>query len=124
MTTAIWDDRVHQACLLRKARRVTDLSQARAYIVEDAAAPPRMMGLAASLVGGLVLSIAYFVSPPGPAIQYCRAIGQRRALWISPACQEAAPKAIDLIKTVSARSDSEWRSIGPAEYPAGPPRPR
>ena len=35
---AHWDDRVQQACLLRKARRVTDLSQARAYIVEDAAA--------------------------------------------------------------------------------------
>ncbi|MFM7982575.1 MAG: hypothetical protein ACKPKO_24960, partial [Candidatus Fonsibacter sp.] len=26
-----WDNRVQQACLLRKARRVTDISQARAY---------------------------------------------------------------------------------------------
>ncbi|MFM7987662.1 MAG: hypothetical protein ACKPKO_50950, partial [Candidatus Fonsibacter sp.] len=69
-----------------------------------------------SLVGGPVLSIAYFVSPPGPAIQYNRALGQRRALWISPACEEATPKTIDLIKTVSARSDSEWRSIGPADF--------
>ena len=114
---AHWDDRLRQAFVSRKARRVTDLSQAQAYVVEDAAAPPRMIDLAASLVGGLVLSIAYFVNPPGPAVQYGRAlIGQRRALWISRACQEAAPKTIDLIKTVSARSDSEWRSMGPAEF--------
>ena len=116
MGDAHWDERLRRACVLHKARRVTDLSQARAYIVEDVAAPPRMIDLAASLVGGLVLSIGYLVDPPGPAIQYSRALGQRRTLWISSACQEAAPKTINLIKNDAA--NSEWHFVGHGSFRA------
>ena len=81
-----------------------------------------MVGLAASMIGGFVVSLQYFTHPPGPAIQYARALNCNRWLGISHACKESATKTIDLMLRLIADARSgtaagcKWRLLDKDEF--------
>lgn len=94
-----WNELMRKTFLGGQLRRELRLGVALAFVVRDAATPPRMIDLAASLVGGIVVSVAHMARPPGPILRYGRALSQKRALWISPGVRDQAPKTIELIRT-------------------------
>jgi len=65
-----WDELTQTTFLGCALLRVPQLATAHAFVVQDVAAPPRLMALAASLGGGLVASVALIARPPGPIIRY------------------------------------------------------
>jgi hypothetical protein len=117
---ADWDGLIQRTFCSCALRRVPHLSTARSFVVRDVAAPPRMINLAASLSGGLVASVAHIARPPGPIIRYGRALGQKRALWISSGARNMSPKTIDLIRTAvthatATTAGTRWTLISQAE---------
>jgi len=116
-----WTVPLQRALRMRQVLRETEFSRARVFVVADVASPPRLVGLAASLVGGLLVSTAYFVNPPGPALRYNRALRLLRRVWISDGVCEASPLAIKLIKQAveTAKLDlrgTRWQFIDRAEF--------
>jgi hypothetical protein len=116
-----WTVPLQRALRMRHVLRETEFSRARVFVVKDVASPPRLVGLAASLVGGLVVSTAYFVNPPGPALRYNRALRLLRRVWISDGVWEASPLAAKLIKqsVQTAKLDlrgTRWQLIDRAEF--------
>jgi hypothetical protein len=75
---ADWTAPLQHALGMRRVLRETELSRARVFVVKDVTAPPRLVGLAASLIGGLVVSTAYLLNPPGPVLHYDRALRLNR----------------------------------------------
>ena len=100
---------LQRALRMRQALRETYFSRARVFVVLDVASPPRLLGLAAPLVGGLVVSTAYFVNPPGPALRYNRALRLLRWVGISERVCAAWPLATQLIKQVVATGKLDLR---------------
>ena len=118
---ADWDGDVQRGFATRSALRVTLLWHAQAFAVQDVTSPPPMVGLAASMIGGFVVSIPYFTRPSGPGIQYARALSCNRWVWISQACKESAPKTVDLrLRLIAdARSSTagcKWRLLDKDEF--------
>jgi hypothetical protein len=116
-----WTGPLQRALRMRQVLRETDFSRARVFVVQDVASPPRLVGLAASLVGGLVVSTAYFVNPPGPALRYNRALRLLRRVWISEGVCAASPLATKLIKqaVATAKLDlrgTRWQLISREEF--------
>ena len=100
---ADWTEPLRRALGKRRILRETDLSRARAFVVNDVAAPPHLVGLAAALIGGLVVSTAYFLNPPGPVLRYDRALRLNRRVWISDSFRRASPVTVQLlVKAVAA----------------------
>ena len=116
-----WTGPLQRALRMRQVLRETDFSRARVFVVQDVASPPRLVGLAASLVGGLVVSTACFVNPPGPALRYNRALRLLRRVWISDGVCAASPLATKLIKqaVATAKLDlrgTRWQLISREEF--------
>ena len=80
---ANWDELMRSAFFRARCGVSPASPRARAFVVVDVAAPPRLVDLAASLNGGLVASVAHLSRPPGPILRHGRALSQRRAVWIS-----------------------------------------
>ena len=116
-----WCPSMRRAFFNRRAVRVADVSQAQVFVVRDVAAPPRLVSLVASLIGGLIVSTTFFADPPGPAISYHRALRLDRRVWISPACQRASPLTIKVITQLVARAressqGTRWHLIDEAGF--------
>jgi len=116
-----WNELMQNTFLGCRLLRELRLGVALAFVVRDVATPPRMVDLAASLVGGIVASVAHMARPPGPLLRYGRALSQKRALWISPGVQAQAPKTIELIRTAvrhaAATADgTSWKLICQEEF--------
>jgi len=116
-----WDELLQTTFLSCGLRREVRLSIARAFIVRDVAAPPHMIDLAASLVGGIVASVARMARPPGPILRYGRTLSQKRALWISPGVRRKSPNTIELIRTavrhaMATAEGTGWKLVNKAEF--------
>jgi hypothetical protein len=118
---ADWTAPLQRALRMRRMLRVTELSRARVFVVKDVAAPPRLVGFAASLVGGIIVSTTYCVTPPGPVLRYDRALRLNRRVWISEGVQDASPTSVNLVQksVVAAKSDMQgtrWHVIDRADF--------
>ncbi|MFM7989334.1 MAG: hypothetical protein ACKPKO_59475, partial [Candidatus Fonsibacter sp.] len=114
-----WCPSMRRALFNPHAVRVADVSQAQVLVVRDVAASPRVVSLASSLIGGLIVPTTFFSDPPGPIIFYHRALRLDRWVWISPACQTASPLTVKVFMQLVARAressqGTRWRLIDEA----------
>ena len=106
--------KLQAAFVQRQLQAELQASRANVFVVKDPADPPNIVGLAAALTGGLLVSAEFFLAPPGTAVRYARALQIQRVLWISPACATQSPQTVDLISRIvregrSSAVTCKWR---------------
>jgi hypothetical protein len=72
--TSAWEPALADAFREHKCRRVDDRVLADIWFSRDPAKPSGKTHLCASMKGGLVVSLAWWLTPPGMAIAYERAL--------------------------------------------------
>jgi hypothetical protein len=75
-------------------RRVDDRVLADIWVTHNPAKPCGKTHFCAGIKGGLVVSPAWWHSPPGTAVQYQRALALTRRIFVSASCASAHPDGI------------------------------
>ena len=71
-----------------RVRQVDDRVLAQVFVVRDPARPDGRTALVASLYGAILVSPAFFLSPPGTAVRLSSALRLLRRVYVSEACRE------------------------------------
>lgn len=108
----LWEESMRATLLEHAWQRVEDLAVAAAMVVHDPGAPPKRVAFVAGMTGAAVISATYLSNPrQGCRLQYHRALGASRALWISGGCRERFPEEVALIERLVrlAAGRTRWR---------------
>jgi hypothetical protein len=94
-------------------RHIDDPVIADAFVVVDAAHPPKQLAFIAGMKGSLVVSVDFFMSPPGVAIRYLRAMRLKRFVWISDSCRAKFAGHFQMIDRLLslAGNQTSWRVV-------------